>query len=147
LWHLIGGKKESVMKNTMKFLGIIALVAVIGFTMAACPGDDGGGGDDTPKFEPITRIPDNYLNTTWSFDRISCSVTFGSDAGKFSFYKINQGTSSHTVSPLSDRKQMEGGFDSGLLFSPNAFANHDKIFFKTDGSKLNMLGLSDWVKK
>jgi len=33
------------MKNTIKFLGIIALVAVIGFSMAACGGgDDGGGG-------------------------------------------------------------------------------------------------------
>ena len=32
------------MKNTIKWLAIIALVVVIGFTMAACP-TDGGGGD------------------------------------------------------------------------------------------------------
>jgi hypothetical protein len=32
------------MKNTIKVLGIIALVAVIGFSMAACGNDDGGGG-------------------------------------------------------------------------------------------------------
>jgi hypothetical protein len=30
------------MKNTFKLLGIIALLAVIGFSMAACGGDDGG---------------------------------------------------------------------------------------------------------
>jgi hypothetical protein len=33
------------MKNTIKFLGIIALVAVIGFGFVSCGGDDGGGGD------------------------------------------------------------------------------------------------------
>jgi hypothetical protein len=31
------------MKNFVKWLGIIALVAVIGFSMAACGGDDDGG--------------------------------------------------------------------------------------------------------
>jgi len=39
------------MKNTIKFFGIIALVAVIGFSMAACGGGggggDGGGGSST----------------------------------------------------------------------------------------------------
>jgi hypothetical protein len=39
------------MKNLLKFLGIIALVAVIGFTMAGCSSDSGGGSDDeeTPE--------------------------------------------------------------------------------------------------
>ena len=32
------------MKNTIKLLGIIAIVAIIGFSMAACGDDDGGGG-------------------------------------------------------------------------------------------------------
>ena len=36
------------MKNAIKLFGIIALVAVIGFSMAAC-GDDDGGDDNTPK--------------------------------------------------------------------------------------------------
>ena len=31
------------MKNLYKLFGVIALVAVIGFTMTACPNDDGGG--------------------------------------------------------------------------------------------------------
>jgi len=35
------------MKNIVKLLGIIALVAVIGFSMVACGGDDDGGGDTT----------------------------------------------------------------------------------------------------
>ena len=39
--------KGCVMKNTIRILGIIALVAIIGFSMAACDngnGDDGGDG-------------------------------------------------------------------------------------------------------
>ena len=37
-------EKGVLMKNFAKFLGIIALVAVIGFSMTACGGDDNGGG-------------------------------------------------------------------------------------------------------
>jgi hypothetical protein len=32
------------MKNTFKLLGIIVMVAIIGFSMAACGGDDDNGG-------------------------------------------------------------------------------------------------------
>ena len=35
------------MKNVFKLFGIIALLAIIGFSMAACGGDDGGGDDGT----------------------------------------------------------------------------------------------------
>ena len=41
------------MKNFFKFLGIITLIAVIGFSMAACKNDDEEGG------------PDPALNGTW----------------------------------------------------------------------------------
>ena len=34
------------MKNVFKFFGIIAIVAVIGFSMAACKHDDDGGGKE-----------------------------------------------------------------------------------------------------
>jgi hypothetical protein len=38
--------KEFCMKNVFKFFGIIALVAVIGFSFAACGGDDDDGGNN-----------------------------------------------------------------------------------------------------
>jgi predicted small secreted protein len=37
-------KKEFCMRNIIKFFGIVALVALIGFSMAACDNDGGGGG-------------------------------------------------------------------------------------------------------
>jgi len=45
------------MKNTLKLLGIITLLVVIGFSMAACGGDDGddgdgGGGGDSGSNKP-----------------------------------------------------------------------------------------------
>jgi hypothetical protein len=42
-------KRSSEMKNLLKFLGIIALIAVIGFSMAACGDDDGDDGGDKDK--------------------------------------------------------------------------------------------------
>ena len=45
------------MKNTIKFIGIIALAAVIGFSMASC-GDNGGGFNDVRI--TITGIPSTH---------------------------------------------------------------------------------------
>jgi hypothetical protein len=64
-------KKEFFMKNLIKLLGIIALVAVIGFTMIACDSGGGGGGgggggntgdntgSSTATKITITGIPDD----------------------------------------------------------------------------------------
>ena len=51
------------MKNTLKLIGIIALIAIIGFSFAACRGDDGGGGGGgtgSGGTITITDIPLNY---------------------------------------------------------------------------------------
>jgi len=47
------------MRNCIKLLGIIALAAVIGFSMTGCPSDDNGGGDDAKKIT-ITGITGSY---------------------------------------------------------------------------------------
>ncbi|WP_461256300.1 InlB B-repeat-containing protein [Treponema sp. R80B11-R83G3] len=47
------------MKNVFRFLGVIALVAVIGFSIVAC-GDGGGGGGDNP----VTGGGTVYFGTT-----------------------------------------------------------------------------------
>jgi hypothetical protein len=44
------------MKNTLKIIGIVALVAVAGFSMAACGGGGGGSIGDSAKSITITDI-------------------------------------------------------------------------------------------
>jgi len=61
------------MKNFFKLLGIIALVAVIGFSMAACKNDDEGGGTDPA------------LNGTWVQTITSGSYTYTTEI------KLNNG--------------------------------------------------------
>jgi len=59
------------MKNTLKVLGIIALVAVIGFSMAACSDDDAGGGGGGST--------DSALNGTWVGDEDNGTLTIDGD--------------------------------------------------------------------
>jgi len=48
------------MKNFIKLFGIVALVAVIGFSVTSCGGDDNGGGDDLSLY-----ISSVYNSTTY----------------------------------------------------------------------------------
>ena len=48
------------MKNFVKWFDIIALIAVIGFSFAACGGDDGGGGGGGGGGFTLTGIPSQY---------------------------------------------------------------------------------------
>ena len=45
------------MKNTLKFLGIIALIAVIGFSMLACDDGNGNGGNDDDNGDTTVTAP------------------------------------------------------------------------------------------
>jgi hypothetical protein len=58
------------MKNLFKVLGIIALVAIIGFSFAACKGKDSGGGirGVTFKDEIDISVNDSKLIGTWKGD-------------------------------------------------------------------------------
>jgi len=50
------------MKNISKSFGIIALIAVFGFSMITCGGDDGGDGDEDGNYTVIgTSVPGNSL--------------------------------------------------------------------------------------
>jgi len=73
------------MKNVFKFLGIIALVAVIGFSMAACGGSDSGDGDGGgttgssvtgPRYVLIESVSSSvtaFLTLKFTGDTISAS--------------------------------------------------------------------------
>ena len=57
------------MKNKVKIFGIIAIVAIIGFSMAACDsgGDSGGGGggNTDPKTITIVDVPSSWAGTIY----------------------------------------------------------------------------------
>ena len=110
------------MKKVFRFLGIIAILAVIGFSMAACGDDDGGGGSSAGSngggnggSSPVPgRIPDNYLNTVWKkvnpyYPHDYETVTFTEYTNRFKYqnengvwminvlYDYTGGDRSHTV--------------------------------------------------
>jgi hypothetical protein len=72
------------MKNTIKVLGIIAIIAVIGFTMAACENDDdpGGNGGKTLTYKGTSdgvewemKIRDSYYELTKLFSSSNIGYT------------------------------------------------------------------------
>jgi len=56
--------KEDYMKKTLKCLGIIALAAVIGFSMAGC--GEGGGGKGTAPTITTTTLPGGTVGTAYN---------------------------------------------------------------------------------
>ena len=52
------------MKNTIKFLGIIALAAAIGFSMTSCGGNGGGGSNNSLRITNISA--EQALQGSWA---------------------------------------------------------------------------------
>jgi len=61
------------MKNLFKIFGIIALVAVIGFSVTGCPADDDGGGSN--PFIGTWRSPDGGGYYVLVFTESSFTIT------------------------------------------------------------------------
>jgi len=75
------------MKNTIKFLGLIALAAVIGFSMAAC--GDGGDDDGGDKDPPIVGSWGNNSGV-WTFNNNGTATFVSADNVTFNFtYSIS----------------------------------------------------------
>jgi len=68
------------MKNVFKVLGIIALVAVIGFSMVSCGDDSGGGSGGTLKItnensDPIKKV--TVYTSYEDFEEYNVNITTG----------------------------------------------------------------------
>jgi len=72
------------MKNTFKvkaiqrIAGIIAIVAIIGFSMAACGGDDDSGGGGSGGTFTLTGIPSKYNGMYFKIDSLDSVKIDGS---------------------------------------------------------------------
>jgi len=94
------------MKQTIKLFGIIALVAVIGFSMAACGGGDDTGGDPNggnvytqPKQTPTTYDFNIGGTGTYDFDyqlrKVTVSAKPGKTTGAITVYYTGTGGTSY----------------------------------------------------
>jgi hypothetical protein len=84
------------MKNFLKLLGIIALVAVIGFSMVACDdgSDDGGGGGSNP-FIGTWKSSNGYVMV---FAASTFTITSANGSVESGSYTRNGNSASMTVS-------------------------------------------------
>ena len=76
------------MKNTIKILGVIALAAVIGFTVIACSGGGGGKLSGTFEYEGSTRTFTGNKCTFQSGDYTS-ETTFTISGNKITFTRAD----------------------------------------------------------
>jgi hypothetical protein len=110
-------KKEFSMKN-LKFLGIIALVAVIGFAMTAC-GDGGGGGgggssgtfaalvgdwgkDTGQKLNAVDNSDSGYSDQNLSFYIPNSSASYGDLYFRVRSYSSSKAVLKDIYSELDD---------------------------------------------
>jgi hypothetical protein len=113
--------KENCMKNTIKLIGIIAVAVIIGFSMAACDNNGGGGG-----------IPAELV-AAWYSDANGNGIVDGVE-GIVAIYDFK-----------SDGKLVVSGADTGLIFSVSGDkitlqGLTDSITFKIEGKKMTLSG-------
>ena len=88
------------MKNFLKLLGIIALVTVIGFSMASCKNDDDGGGGGGGGGN---EGGGGSGSITWTFNNLSSvSVTITCSALNPSEFFVNAGSQKTATSSELD---------------------------------------------
>ena len=111
------------MKKLSKVLGIIAVVAIIGFSMITCDGS--GGGDDGNKFEGYwVALNSNYRFTGDSFqyyDNLGIArsgtftftdtqITFIAPPGTWTGYTLNYQLSGNTLTLTGTDDRRSGTF-------------------------------------
>jgi len=117
------------MKNIIKLLGIAAIIAVIGFSMATCDNGSGGGdGNRKDVLDGTTWISvGTYYNVTLKFNSPNVVMT-GANDGK-SVYRGTYTISGNTVTITSADW---GGPEAGTL-SGNILIINDTTFIKQGG--------------
>jgi len=104
------------MKNMIKLLGIIVLVATIGFGFTACGGDDDNGGSDPNNpfvgtwkntSEGITLICTS-TNWTWTADGDTFTGTYTRNGNDASFMVSGVGVGTATVNGNSMTGAVQG---------------------------------------
>jgi len=93
------------MKNVFKLFGIIALAAIIGFSFAACGGDDDNGGGTRAEYKDSTRI-----KIYFSGDLGSKEITDNSPTG----FSVTVGGVQQIISDVYYHPTYKGAVDINL---------------------------------
>jgi hypothetical protein len=139
------------MKNFFKLFGIIALVAVIGFSMIACGDDDDNGGDRA-------EIPSAFLNTVWKFtaDDSTWTLTFTSSKTVFTmeYTSINYPSDVDPdagIYTITGKETIYGGVNYSLNFTNSDGETSDAHrfieFAMEDGRMWILFFGRNWVKQ
>ena len=98
------------MKNVLRLIGIIALVAAIGFTMIACGGGGGGGGSNKGGAGDPTRDPKTFTGTTDGGDTYTLKIEAGTTSGSKNVLDIYDDGSRAVLTPRNgDRYTLTSG--------------------------------------
>jgi len=91
------------MKNTFKLLGIIALLAVIGLSMAACDSDGGAGGNNSgPKTIKIVDVPSSWAGSIGVYIFSEFKTSGVPDFAAGNVYAFSGGVINADLSPFSE---------------------------------------------
>ena len=115
------------MKSFVKLFGIIALTAVIGFSMVACDNDNGGGSGSGGTLT-VTGVPSEYTDGSHYASFTSspglffgyANVTGGMEDGVFTYVRI---TSSTVALPVWGYNMMDDKFVRNSRSEPNETVN------------------------
>jgi len=102
------------MKNVFKLIGIIAIVAVIGFSMAAC-----GGGDDEGDTDPALNGTWIIGNQVWKFTNGSFITTISGNNVMRGYYTTNNNIITIIVTDIY------GGYTLAYGLSPGWYSRND----------------------
>jgi len=133
-----------IMKNLFKFLGIISLALVIGFSMAACDKDDDGGDDDgggsiTAASFNGTWIADQQINLAGDTLRYTAvisgeNITITSAETGTSTYTATLESAIETDTVGSSRKIKVSGTQEGQAWISNRSPDKLNISLMGDGT-------------
>jgi len=128
------------MKNLFKVLGIIALVAIVGFSMTACgdDGDPGGGGGGDPGGGGGTD-PNAWLVGSWESTDGQITFTLAADGGAWTMTYPTNNThngSSWTTGTFSGAAT----FPTLVLKNNNGTTWLDVAYTKNSNTKLTFEG-------
>ena len=114
------------MKNKLKLLGIIAVVAVIGFSMVGCDNGNGGGGGGVPA-----ELVGTWVNADFR------DIEFAADG--WMFWNLALSSGSALVSTSGNR--ISGG---GVEFN-FALSNNNNTLTITNATTVGMNGT--WIRE